>query len=482
MRTGNSLLILAGSAGLAFAASGLVHSPTTGAAIDAATGTPQFGELDLPVSAIFAQGTTPRQMQESYKKLLKKYGVGLEHMLTSNSGLEFVSPTRWPGPVGTPVNLTYSFPPDGTNTNGNGPSSLFATMNSKIGPTATWKALFAQALNAWGGTNSGNTYTEVTDDGAGWPSSPGSASRGDLRIVSAAIDGPGSVLAFNFFPTTGDMLLDEADNWGQGAPSYLFFRNVVTHELGHGNGLSHSCPANGSKLLEPFINLGIVGPQLDDRLSIQFQYGDAQEPNNSLGAATSLDAMGLTSNVQLAINDLSIHSTTDGDMFSFVANAGSVITQVVAAPAGNTYLAGAQNGNGSCQPGTPYAALSQFDLILELLNSAGAVLATSNANGIGLTETLSGVALVVDDTYVIRVRANGGGASPTPIQPYRLTATINLTSLVGDINGDGAVNAADLAALLASWGAAGGGTNADLDGNGIVDAGDLATLLANWTG
>ena len=51
------------------------------------------------------------------------------------------------------------------------------------------------------------------------------------------------------------------------------------------------------------------------------------------------------------------------------------------------------------------------------------------------------------------------------------------SALVGDLNGDGFVNGADLAALLAQWGTNGA---ADLNNDGVVDGADLATLLANW--
>jgi hypothetical protein len=44
----------------------------------------------------------------------------------------------------------------------------------------------------------------------------------------------------------------------------------------------------------------------------------------------------------------------------------------------------------------------------------------------------------------------------------------------------GAVNGADLGALLSAWGTAGG--SADLTGNGVVDGADLGILLGNWTG
>ncbi len=49
-----------------------------------------------------------------------------------------------------------------------------------------------------------------------------------------------------------------------------------------------------------------------------------------------------------------------------------------------------------------------------------------------------------------------------------------------DLNSDGNVNAADLSAVLAAWGACGKACNADIDGNGMVDAADLSAVLAAW--
>ncbi len=48
-----------------------------------------------------------------------------------------------------------------------------------------------------------------------------------------------------------------------------------------------------------------------------------------------------------------------------------------------------------------------------------------------------------------------------------------------DINGDGTVNGADLAALLSGWGSSAAAL--DLDGNGTVGGGDLARLLGAWS-
>ena len=50
----------------------------------------------------------------------------------------------------------------------------------------------------------------------------------------------------------------------------------------------------------------------------------------------------------------------------------------------------------------------------------------------------------------------------------------------GDINGDGTVDAADLALLLGAWGPAGSSPVADLNKDGFVNATDLAYLLGSW--
>ena len=47
----------------------------------------------------------------------------------------------------------------------------------------------------------------------------------------------------------------------------------------------------------------------------------------------------------------------------------------------------------------------------------------------------------------------------------------------GDFDGNGAVDAADLATLLSNWALPG---VTDLDGNGTTDAADLSILLGNW--
>lgn len=74
---------------------------------------------------------------------------------------------------------------------------------------------------------------------------------------------------------------------------------------------------------------------------------------------------------------------------------------------------------------------------------------------------------------IVRTRDGAGSSHP-------LTATFTGGSGVSpDFNGDGAVDAQDLATLLNSWGPC-KGCPADLDGNGAVDAADLAAVLNAW--
>jgi hypothetical protein len=60
-----------------------------------------------------------------------------------------------------------------------------------------------------------------------------------------------------------------------------------------------------------------------------------------------------------------------------------------------------------------------------------------------------------------------------------------INSNPADLNGDGVVDGADLAALLAAWGLCAmpvpPGCPADFNDDGVIDGADLAQLLASWT-
>lgn len=58
------------------------------------------------------------------------------------------------------------------------------------------------------------------------------------------------------------------------------------------------------------------------------------------------------------------------------------------------------------------------------------------------------------------------------------TQTVTVDVALGDLSGDGVVDAGDLAVVLGSWGMS--GVTGDVNGDGFVSADDLAILLGNW--
>ncbi|MFO0962587.1 MAG: hypothetical protein U0625_06725 [Phycisphaerales bacterium] len=71
-------------------------------------------------------------------------------------------------------------------------------------------------------------------------------------------------------------------------------------------------------------------------------------------------------------------------------------------------------------------------------------------------------------------QCNSGFANP---DTGRYDLQVDLVALdAPDLNGDGAIDGADLGLLLAGWGTA----DADLNGDGTTDGADLGLLLAQW--
>jgi len=66
--------------------------------------------------------------------------------------------------------------------------------------------------------------------------------------------------------------------------------------------------------------------------------------------------------------------------------------------------------------------------------------------------------------------------------PDAVQLDITADDLMGDMNGDGLINGADLGSLLSLWGSHPETGRGDLNGDGVVDSGDLTVLLKNYTG
>lgn len=390
---------------------------------------------------------------------------------------------RW-GPeneAGNPVVLTYSFPSDGLMVDGNinssgdiQPNVLHARLDELFDNEETWKQHFRDMFDSWSAIT-GNIYTEVDDDDAPWGTSGpfhGNPGRGDVRIAMVEVT-PTTFFAFNFFPENGDMVIDSEWPWGRFGGSFPEWRNMLAHEHGHGQGLFHTCPQDGTKLMEPTINVGFLGPQLDDALSAQFLYGDRFEPNQSGPGAVDLPALGLKDDgFPVSVNGLSLHAQDDFDLFRVPSTGATEITFQVS-PTGTTYAEGPQTS--ACDMGAPFDTLRQADLIVDLLRPNFASATSVDASGVGGSESLTAFLMDEAGDWFLRVRAAPGAEG---LQAYFLGLSIRSNRLPGDLTGDGCVDSVDLAILIAQWGAPGG----DLTGDGTTDAFDLAALLAAWTG
>jgi hypothetical protein len=242
--------------------------------------------------------------------------------------------------------------------------------------------------------------------------------RGDVRISSKPIDGGGSILAYNYYPQNGDMVLDADDIgfYSSASSNYLRLFNVIAHEHGHGIGIAHVCPSNGTKLMEPFINVGFSGPQFDEILTAQLLYGDRFEHNDTAGTATDL---GTLANGPHITTLLSVDGDDDQDWYRFTTT-GPKQVGVIVSPTGTPYLEGNQNNDGSCQPGTTFDPSVLRDLGFAILDGNGTtVLASVDAQPAGSAEVAPSLLLPAGNYYV---RVFGGPIDQ--VQLYRLDVTI----------------------------------------------------------
>lgn len=379
----------------------------------------------VPVAACFAPGTPPEVMD-----LYNRY------MQVGPNPLAYFLSGRWSGGQGNPRNLTWSFVPDGTLiSSGIGeptaPSELFSRMDTLFFEnTAVWISLFEQSFARWGEL-SGLSYTRVQfggqpwDDGATWGLSGSAGLRGDIRISMKNIDGGSGVVAYNFFPSNGDMVIDRSENWGASFNNFRFLRNVIMHEHGHGLGEFHVCSNNSQQLMEPFINTSFDGPQHDDLRGAQRHYGDPFEPDN--GAASAMDLGTVTAASPLTTPPMpppntgsnpansalmSIDATNEQDWFLFSVDEATSILTVSVIPRGFSYDSSPQQG-GSCTSGNTVNSKAAANLDIELYDSDGVTLLASSATaGLGVTETLADVELTGPADYFLRIFATGSVSTP----------------------------------------------------------------------
>lgn len=408
-------------------------------------------------------------------------------IMTNPTGLRYDLDANW-NAQGAPVHLTWSFVPDGLNINAGptgdtaGPSTLFATLDAQFaaqGGRATWISRFQQVFDRWEELT-GVSYTRVTapgvdwDDGAAWFTG-GGPQRGDIRISMRNIT-LGGVLAFNYFPTIGDMVIDSGVNWGSfSANTHRYLRNVIGHEHGHGLGLSHSCPQDNARLMQPAISSfpPFDGPRHDDVAGIQRGYGDPFENDNTAGTATHVGAVTPATPINLGAvpgisipntSILSIDANNEQDWFRFTAP-GIYNAFVTVTPLGLTYDASIQDCqtfNGCCS-GNFINSQEIADLAVSLYDSDGTtILATANSEPLGSPETINGVFLGAPGDYYVRVFESN---FPQQTQFY----TLSISVIEVDCNSNGLLDACDVDCNNPGCNLPGCGQSFDCNGNNLPD-------------
>ncbi|MGV6814149.1 MAG: matrixin family metalloprotease [Phycisphaerales bacterium] len=416
----------------------------------------------------------------------------LDYQFVSDDSSRFQQGNRWSRTAidgnglgqGDPTNITYSFAPDGSfipNSGlGSGNSTLFQWLDGRYGNTATWQALFHQVFDRWEELT-GITYTwEQNDDGRNMSSSAGVVGvRGDVRIFAFnyPADGNGGVLAYNFFPNDGDMALDAFDTfYNSTTNNSRRLRNVVAHEHGHGLGMAHVCPANSTKLMEPFVSTSYDGPQLDDILNGQRFYGDPNEPNQTLATATDLGTFG---NSGIAnILEASIDDNSDTDFYKITLTDRAKITMSVAPNAGQ-YQQGPQTS--SCNSGTNTNYNTMHDLTIDLFKSTDLItpVASADATGLGGTETVVFDSEVSSGVYYAIV---GTASNTNNIQRYLGSLFITALPPVvcpADLNGDGNLDFFDVSAFLAAFSAQ--QPDGDFNNDGLYNFFDVSDFLGAFS-
>lgn len=417
----------------------LLILPSLATAQDQPTAIPVESLPQLPLEFCYAPGTSMEVVERNAQRaavtqmLMSLQPSGFnKHRLDDGDQWTNTATNGNIASQGDPITLTWSIIPDGTSIFGyageaTSDSQLISFLNGIYGNQATWLALFEQVFDRWSELT-GITYVyEPNDDGSDFLSNfiaAGSLGvRGDIRIGGHPIDGNSNILAYNFFPNTGDMIIDAPDSfYDNTANNSQGFRNVISHEHGHGLGFSHVCPVNQTKLMEPFVSFAFDGPQHDDILAANRGYGDASESNDSSGTATALDGLMST------LTNRSIDDNSDIDFYA-LTTAGGGMVDVTVTPQGSTYLEGPQNPNGTCTAGTNYDTLNRHNLSIRLLDTDGSTeLASVDANGAGAAEMLSAALSSGAGTYYIEV----SGDSTNLAQLYSITVEADTPEIFED--------------------------------------------------
>lgn len=359
---------------------------------------------------------------------------------------------------GSPLTLTWGFMAPGTPINDNAhsgrpnaPNDLQTRLNEiYTGGQAEWQPLFQSVFDRWSSISGLSYQFEENDDGAAintntFPTGV-LGTRADIRIGGKPIDGNSGVLAYNYFPSIGEMVIDTNDTfYNTTTNNSIRLRNVVAHEHGHGVGMPHVTSTTHAFLMEPFVDTSFDGPQYHDILAAHHMYGDAREKSNgglgndtaalanplgtfAVGGSTSIGNSARTITVAATATDfVSIDARSTGgadanrdvDFYSFTLSEAATAT-VLLESLGFAYNAGTQGGTSQT-----FDTKARNDLKLAILAADGTtVLGFADATGLGGNETLVYHFGAAGDYYLRVTGADNTDAIALDTQFYGLTLTI----------------------------------------------------------
>ena len=368
------------------------------------------------------------------------------------------------GSQGTPVTLTWSIMRDGTFW-GINPTDMIEFLDTQWSTSGSptsfenrpWFDAIEQGLERWGEV-SGVTYVYEPNDTGAWGPPGALGIRGDVRIGGFDFDGPGGSLARNFLPDGGDMTLDTAEMAAfnpDSSNANRRFRNIISHEAGHGIGMAHIIDgvAGATFLMNLSITQAFDGPQFHDILAAQRGYGDPLEKdggNDTFATATSLgviaggasagvgfdtpDLGGNPSGISIDQTDfVSIDDDSDSDFFVFSVDVPSTVT-IVLNPRGPSYRAVIQGDPlGDTTP--EFNASEQSDLVLTVFDQNEVQLFQFDTGGLGEDENSGQMLLTQAGDYFVRVTGKANAA-----QMYSLDVSVisglAQTDVIYSINSD----------------------------------------------
>ena len=321
---------------------------------------------------------------------------------------------------GDALTLLWSIVPDGESWSRGGPSDLIDYLDMGWNVPAVdqvpdltnrpWWAIMDRVYEQYERV-SGLTLTYEPEQ---HPDGTDSGASGDLRIGGVPFtweNDRGGVLADNSFPQNGDMRIDTYrgssgtnPSWWHSNPAPL--RNLISHESGHGVGLSHSDISGANSVMETPLETSFWGLQFDDVYAFNRMYGDPLEKNggnDTAGSAHDFGLLGIGDSVVLgldasgsSVNELDddwigIDGNSDEDWFTFISN-DPILLDVTVSPMGPTYTTQEQ--------GT-MNAMQRSDLNFQIYDTNGSTVLTSvDATDIGSVEQLTGFSLSAGRYYV----------------------------------------------------------------------------------